>query len=86
MTLPDERYWAIRNTQQFLLRLLDPKETPRVPRYLRQQAGSLLKHYPNDWHLERLAEKSPDVIINRMEPLTRMIMQHEQEKQNDDAP
>ncbi len=81
MTLPDERYRAIQHTRHFLMSLLDPKETPRVPRSIRGQAYSLLRHYPSDWDLERLAEKSPDVIIERMEPLTRMIMSYEEEQQ-----
>ena len=80
MTLPDERYRAIQRTRHFLMSLLDPKETPRVPRSIRGQAYNLLRHYPSDWDLERLAEKSPDVIIERMEPLTRMIMSYEEEQ------
>lgn len=79
MTLPDERYRAIKQTQQFLQDLMDPKKTPRVPRAIRKQAYSLLRHYPDSWHLERLAEKSPDVIIEKMEPLTRMMMSYEKE-------
>jgi hypothetical protein len=39
-----------------------------------------LRHYPGDYDLERLAEKSPDVIIKEMEPVTRMIMQYEQDR------
>lgn len=85
MTLPDERYRAIRQTAEFLLELTDPQSTPRVPRIIRQRAWSLLKHYPSEYHLERLAKKSPDVIIGRMEPLTRMVMSYEQEKNRDDA-
>lgn len=80
MTLPDERYRAIQSTRHFLMSLLDPKETPRVPRSIRGQAYSLLRHYPSDWDLDRLAEKSPDVITERMEPLTRMIMSYEEEQ------
>lgn len=80
MTLPDERYRAIQSTRHFLMSLLDPKETPRVPRSIRGQAYSLLRHYPSDWDLERLSEKSPDVIIQQMEPLTRMVMSYEEEQ------
>lgn len=80
MTLPDERYRAIQNTRQFLQDLLDSKKTPKVPRSIRQHAYSLLRHYPGPWDLERLAEKSPDVIIEKMEPVYRMIRQYEEEK------
>lgn len=81
MTLPDERYRAIQRTRHFLMSLMDPKETPRVPRAVRGEAYRLLRHYPSDWDLESLAEKSPDVIIERMEPLTRMVMSYEEDKQ-----
>jgi hypothetical protein len=40
----------------------------------------LLRHYPTEYDLERLAEKSPNVIIKEMEPLTRMIMTYEEAK------
>ena len=85
MTLPDERYRAIRQAADFLLELTDPSSTPRIPRIIRQRARSLLKHYPSEYHLERLAEKSPDVIIGKIEPLTRMVMTYQQEKHSDNA-
>ena len=79
MTLPDERYRAVQNTRRFLQDLMDPKKTPKIPRIIRQQAYAMLRHYPNDYDLERLSEKSPDVIIKEMEPLTRMMMSYEKE-------
>lgn len=85
MTLPDQRYAAIRNTQKFLYSLCDPKATPRIPQTIRQQARGLLKHYPSTLDLARLAEKSPDVIVENIEPLTRMVMSYQQEKHDDDA-
>ena len=83
MTLPDERYRAIRQTRQFLRDLQDRTIYPRVPRAVRAEAYRLLRHYPGDYDLERLSEKSPDVIIKEMESLTRLLMTYEQEKQND---
>ena len=85
MTLPDERYGAIRHTEDFLVSLCDPRSTPRVPRAIRRQAANLLRHYPSKYYLDRLAEKSPDVIIERMEPLTRVVMTYQQEKHDDNA-
>ena len=79
MTLPDERYRAIQNARRFLQDLMDPKKTPKVPRSVRQHAYAILRHYPGDYDLERLSEKSPDVIIKEMEPLTRMMMSYEKE-------
>jgi hypothetical protein len=54
MTTKDERYLAIKNTHRFLRSLLDPKETPRVPRKIRIMARSLLKHYPQEYEVERM--------------------------------
>ena len=79
MTLPDERYRSIKQTRQFLIDLMDKSKYPRMPRAVRGEAYRLLRHYPSDWDLERLAEKSPDVIIEKMEPLTRMLMSYEKE-------
>ena len=54
MTLPDERLNALRETKNFLYRLLDPRVTPRVPSEIRRDAGFLLKHYPDDMVLDQL--------------------------------
>ena len=81
MTLPDERYRSIQNARRFLQDLMDSKKTPKVPRSVRQHAYAILRHYPGDYDLERLAKKSPDVIIKEMEPLTRMMMKYEEDTQ-----
>lgn len=52
MTIPVERTRAVLYTQDFLMDLLDPKKTPRVPKEVRRRAGSLLRHYPSDFDLE----------------------------------
>jgi hypothetical protein len=65
MTLPDERYRALKCAQQFLLDLCDPKATPKVPASVRQRARSTLKHYPTKFDIERIAESVPDVISNK---------------------
>jgi hypothetical protein len=46
MTLPEEEARAIAATRTFLYALLDPRQTPRVPREVRQRARRVLKHYP----------------------------------------
>lgn len=56
MTLPHERALAVENTREFLLSLLDPKQTPRVPKAIRKRAGQLLKHYPHDFYFVRLSK------------------------------
>ena len=84
MTLPDERYRAIQQTCQFLQALRDPAVYPRVPRAVRAEAHRLLRHYPGDYDLDRLAEKAPNVIIKEMEPLTRMIMSYDEQRKDQD--
>jgi hypothetical protein len=46
MTLPDERYRAIRITETLLTDLCSSKATPGVPRVIRQRAAQCLRHYP----------------------------------------
>ena len=81
MTLPDERYRAIRLAESFLQDLCNYQQTPRVPRAIRERARSILRHYPTTWNLDQLAEQSPGIITPEMEPLTRMVMQYDQDKQ-----
>jgi hypothetical protein len=57
MTLPVERTNAVLRTEQFLIDLLDPKKTPRVPKAVRQEAGRLLKHYPTKFDMEYTEER-----------------------------
>ena len=80
MTLPDERYRAVKWAESFLQELMDPKQTPRVPKAIRQRARSILRHYPSTWDLDRAAQASPEVFQERMEPLYRMIKQRDQEQ------
>ena len=80
MTLPDERYRAVKNAQQFLARLAGG-DLPRVPKAVRDEARSILRHYPLDWDLQRAARMAPDVFQEQMEPLYRMVLQHEQQQQ-----
>ena len=78
MTLPDERYRAVVQTRQFLLRLLT---TPRIPKAVKEEARSCLRHYPSDWEMQTAAREAPAVFAERMEPLYRMVKQHEQDQQ-----
>ena len=60
MTLPDERYRALRCGEQLLLDLLNPKATPRVPKYIRQRALGVLRHYPSSYHFTKIVETMPE--------------------------
>lgn len=46
MTTPIERTRSILYTRELLFALLDPKQTPRVPREIRRRARDCLRHYP----------------------------------------
>ena len=72
MTLPDERYRAVKWAESFLKRLAGG-EYPRVPKAVRDEARSILRHYPSSWDLDRAAMGAPDVFQERMEPLYRMV-------------
>lgn len=62
MTLPNERSLAVVNARKFLLDLLDPKKTPKVPKAIRRQACNILRHYPNTFDLIRSAKKFKDIF------------------------
>ena len=62
MTLPYERYNAIKRTEEFLKDLMDPKKTPRVPKKIRRQAYYGLRHYPGGYNLDMMATKCPEII------------------------
>jgi len=62
MTLPDERYRAVERTKSFLIDLLDPKKTPKVPKNIRLAASSLLKHYPSSYEMEIVADTCPNIF------------------------
>jgi hypothetical protein len=72
MTLPDERYRSVKWAESFLSRLAGG-DIPRVPKAVRDEARSILRHYPGQWDLKRLEMACPEVVQERMEPLHRMV-------------
>jgi len=83
MTLPDERYRAVKWAEGFLKRLAGG-DIPRVPKAVRDEARAILRHYPLDWDMQRTARMAPEVFQVEMEPLYRMVKQHEQGQQEQD--
>ena len=79
MTLADERYRSLVQTKKFLMELLSPHATPKVPRVIRERARSLLRHWPDDYYLEKMTIDMPSDFAKEMEPLYRMVKQREQE-------
>ena len=43
---PAQQVASVVAARDFLLRLTDTKETPRIPREVRREARALLRHYP----------------------------------------
>ncbi len=85
MTLPDERYRAVMWAERFLRDLAtDTTNYPRVPKKVRQEAHSILRHYPAEYDMKRTAEKVPEVFQERMEPVYRMVKQYQQQKEKQD--
>jgi hypothetical protein len=62
MTLPHERFRAVTEVERFLMALVDPSVTPRVPSVVRRRAGLLLRHYPTLFDIERTADVAPDIF------------------------
>jgi hypothetical protein len=54
MTIPIEELYSLRNTREFLLDLTDPQKTPRIQMRIRNQAKTLLRHYPSNIRLEEV--------------------------------
>ena len=80
MTLPDERYRAVMWASRFLQSLSYSSETPRVPLKVREEARSILRHFPNKWDMDQASEAAPDVFQPRMEAVTRLFAQYEQSR------
>jgi hypothetical protein len=59
MTVPVERSRAVINTREFLTRLINTWDTPRIPKPIREEARRLLKHYPATYDIEQLAQVWP---------------------------
>lgn len=77
MTMPDERFRAVVQTEKFLQEILT---TPRVPKNIKDGARWCLRHYPSHWDMQRTSLQAPDVFQETMEPVTRLFKQYEQNK------
>ena len=61
MTIPLERTCALIETKSFLLKLVDTKRLPRVPKSVRQHAEYLLRHYPSYSDIDQAHKALPDI-------------------------
>jgi len=80
MTLPDERYRAVVQTERFLKEILS---TPRVPKSIKDGARAMLRHYPSEWDMEYAAKGAPHVFAKTMEDVHRMMAKYEEDKANE---
>lgn len=62
MTMPRERRQAVIRTGKFLVDLMDPKTTPRVPKEIRKKAAQCLRHYPTDFDMDYAAELAVSIF------------------------
>jgi hypothetical protein len=79
MTLPDERYRSMMAADRLLKDLCDSSVTPRVPRAVRQRALWVLRHWPGEYYINRLAAENPEIIESNQpapDPLYRMVKEH----------
>ena len=65
MTTPDERYRAMLEGMRLIEDLLIPQVTPRVPGAIRERARWIMRHYPSQFELERLAANAPDQLSTK---------------------
>ena len=56
MTMPDEMFNSLRNARHFMLTLMDPKQTPKVPKEIRKRARDRLKHFPSEYEIKQLEQ------------------------------
>ena len=83
MTLPDERYRAVVWAKRFLESIAyDYKAYPRISKAVRGEAHSILRHFPSEYDMDSAARSAPSVFAEKMEPLYRMVKQHDQDKEN----
>ena len=72
MTLPDERYRSVKFAEQFLTRLAGGHYA-RTPKAVRDEARSILRHYPSQYDMNRAAQGAPEVFQEQMEDLHRFV-------------
>ena len=83
MTLPDERYRSVKWAEAFLKRLAGG-EYPRTPKAVRDEARSILRHYPSNYDMLRAAAGAPEVFQEQMEDLHRFVAAGSRAAQEED--
>lgn len=60
MTLPSERARAVYQTRNFLLDIAFNKK--RMSKEMKEMAKSCLRHFPNNFDLQEISEKCPNLF------------------------
>lgn len=82
MTLPIERTNAVVRTEEFLLKLCIPSQSPRVPKAIREEARRLLRHYPSKYNMQYI-EESFEPLQNEQLDALNWLAKLDQEIEND---
>jgi hypothetical protein len=65
MTLPHERFRSMKYGKKLIQDLCDPGLTPRVPSIVRERARAILRHYPMDYEMEKMANSCPELLSDK---------------------
>lgn len=82
MTLPIERTNAVVRTEEFLLKLCIPSQSPRVPKVIREEARRLLRHYPSKYNMQYIEESFEPLQDEQLDALN-WLAKLDQEIEND---
>ena len=79
MTLPYERFAAVNRTREWLLLNCNNR---KLPKYIREEMRSLLRHYPVHAELEHIAESVPQYLEATPDAFVKMINEYSEEVDN----
>jgi len=79
MTLPYERFAAVDRTREWLLVNCHNR---KLPKYIREEMRSLLRHYPVRSELEAIAEETPRYLEAIPDPLVLYVNEYQDEVDN----
>ena len=80
MTLPYERFRAVDTTREWLLLNCHNK---KLPKYVREEMRSLLRHYPVRSELEAIAEECPRYLEAVPDSLVLFVNEYQVDKDED---
>lgn len=82
MTLPDERYRAVMMARKFMIDIMNHRSG--LSKEIKEEVRSILRHFPNEYDLDRAAEDAPYIFQKHMEPLYRMVKEYDMKKKGEE--